>query len=87
MLLVVAIVGGAIFASMQEEVPEDFRFPEVKNDVEASVGGSCTSTYNSSSVLRYHFECCQMDPTGEYRYCVNARAEYNETGPDKVELY
>jgi hypothetical protein len=90
MVLLVVIVGGALYSSVQgphprSVMPDDFNYSESKQTVEEIYGGNCESTYNDTYSDHYRFECSET--RGNYTYIISARVEYNATGPDEVYLY
>jgi hypothetical protein len=90
MLILVAIVGGALITAFQDDssrqMPEDFNLTESKQAVTQAVPGTCTNTRNESyDDYVYYFECTQEH--GNYSYVGEARVVYNETGSDRVIVF
>lgn len=90
MLIVVVIVGVAIFTTVEGRNPngiEGFNFTESKQAVERVMPGDCVSTENLSytSTPEYRFECTQ--DLGNHTYVAESIVEYNETGNNRVLVY
>jgi len=88
MLIVVAIVGGAVITTVQEnddrrQMPENFSLSESRQAVSQAMPGTCTNTRNQSySDYIYHFECSQNH--GNYTYITEGHVKYNDSGKDQV---
>ncbi|MFB1064876.1 hypothetical protein [Natrinema sp. H-ect4] len=66
-------------------MPEDFNYSESKQAVEDFYGVPCESTVNDTYGDYYKFECSQTQ--GNYTYTAGAVVQYNESGPDEVDIY
>jgi len=90
MLIVVAIVVGAVITTVQEDdsrqMPENFSLSESRQAVQQAMPGKCTNTWNQSyDDYIYHFECSQNH--GNYTYTTEARVVYNSSGKDQVYIF
>ena len=91
MLIVVAIVGGAVITTVQDndadrQMPQNFSLSESRQAVQQAMPGTCTNTRNQSyDDYIYHFECSQNH--GNYTYIADARVTYNESGKDQVYVF